>query len=178
MPLKAMHDTLDEIPEAHRELYREQNGVYPRVYGGTGRSQRRSALAQGLSPCVRGNRKIEFSSLIDSRSIPVCTGEPGRAPPVVALAKVYPRVYGGTHQTLGRLAPHGGLSPCVRGNLIRPRGIGRDLRSIPACTGEPRRPGGYVQSRWVYPRVYGGTPEEEREEGGVTGLSPRVRGNR
>ena len=35
MPLKAMHDTLDEIPEAHRELYREQNGVYPRVYGGT-----------------------------------------------------------------------------------------------------------------------------------------------
>ena len=55
MPLKAMHDTLDEIPEAHRELYREQNGVYPRVYGGTSASSCLSPFLIGLSPCVRGN---------------------------------------------------------------------------------------------------------------------------
>ena len=77
MPLKVIHDTLEEILEAHRELYREQNGVYPRVYGGTGRSQRRSALAQGLSPCVRGNPASIYCPAWSLRSIPVCTGEPG-----------------------------------------------------------------------------------------------------
>ena len=55
MPLKVIHDTLEEILEAHRELYREQNGVYPRVYGGTTIVCCQCYADTGLSPCVRGN---------------------------------------------------------------------------------------------------------------------------
>ena len=76
MPLKAMHDTLDEIPEAHRELYREQNGVYPRVYGGTTCSVTRQLCQSGLSPRVRGNRPRSRPYAPLPGSIPACTGEP------------------------------------------------------------------------------------------------------
>ena len=65
------------------------------------------------------------------------------------------------------------------------------MRSIPACTGEPRarratsipactgEPGSCLdQIDRVYPRVYGGTYPHAEESPGVTlGLSPRVRGN-
>ena len=70
-----------------------------------------------------------------------------------------------------------GLSPRVRGNpgvTMDPR---FDLRSIPACAGEPLTllvAGGVVA---VYPRVCGGT---DSLAGGLdypVGLSPRVRGN-
>ena len=74
------------------------------------------------------------------------------------LARVYPRVYGGTVSSLLEPNPNPGLSPRVRGNLLhlwRPQGV---ERSIPACTGEPA-PRPCTWSAWrVYPRVYGGTP--------------------
>ncbi len=54
---------------------------------------------------------------------------------------------------------------------------GSILRSIPACTGEPRV--GIVQDieKEVYPRVYGGTHLQLLKGGWQDGLSPRVRGN-
>ena len=51
-------------------------------------------------------------------------------------------------------------------------------RSIPACTGEPRRLGHQRRKSQVYPRVYGGTPAPRRKQASCRGLSPRVRGNR
>ena len=94
------------------------------------------------------------------------------------LLGVYPRVCGGTFHCSQYQRSVSGLSPRVRGNLIKTGVQMLSRGSIPACAGEPDgappRPG----EHGVYPRVCGGTRrgEEIIAEGG--GLSPRVRGNR
>ncbi len=76
-----------------------QNGVYPRVYGGTKADNRAAALMKGLSPRVRGNPLQEGYRSIPARSIPACTGEPSKSGCQLHTAGVYPRVYGGTVKT-------------------------------------------------------------------------------
>ena len=49
--------------------------------------------------------------------------------------------------------------------------------SIPACAGEPVTASGLALTRWVYPRVCGGTHPAVRVGAAIPGLSPRVRGN-
>ena len=51
------------------------------------------------------------------------------------------------------------------------------MRSIPACTGEPRAVHPVAKAPEVYPRVYGGTVSSATQIGVLRGLSPRVRGN-
>ena len=51
-----------------------------------------------------------------------------------------------------------GLSPRVRGNLVVHAGLTEAQRSIPACAGEPPKPGTAPPLAMVYPRVCGGTP--------------------
>ena len=51
-------------------------------------------------------------------------------------------------------------------------------RSIPACAGEPFWSTHQPTSRWVYPRVCGGTCPPLKQPYARQGLSPRVRGNR
>ena len=70
-----------------------------------------------------------------------------------------------------------GLSPRVRGNLDRVHLNVIRHGSIPACAGEPTRPGGQTRVFTVYPRVCGGTISTGAMPEGFTGLSPRVRGN-
>ena len=133
------------------------NPVYPRVCGGTRRTESGILAGIGLSPRVRGNL---FQGRIPRRmmrSIPACAGEPYQGHPVGADRQVYPRVCGGTF---------GG-----------PGSSGLPMGSIPACAGEPRTP--WRRKRWrrVYPRVCGGTGQALFNGGVVVGLSPRVRGN-
>ena len=64
-----------------------------------------------------------------------------------------------------------------RGNRHRHRSGRRCPRSIPAWAGEPRHAPEHRRSRWVYPRVGGGTPWMMRCEACGDGLSPRGRGN-
>ena len=91
--------------------------------------------------------------------------------------RVYPRVCGGTYACSLGLPGNLGLSPRVRGNLnfggldkIQMRSIpacaGNPLhlsarhgirRSIPACAGEPEQLNPVGFTRAVYPRVCGGT---------------------
>ena len=98
------------------------HGVYPRVCGGTRWVVQAEDLEQGLSPRVRGNRKITQSGIIMHRSIPACAGEP--------------------EKDGGRRQDPRGLSPRVRGNHD-PGGAGR----IGACSGVyPRVCGG--TTRW------------------------------
>ena len=52
-----------------------------------------------------------------------------------------------------------------------------ELRSIPACAGEPRDEGRLVGRGRVYPRVCGGTQSPHGGDANFRGLSPRVRGN-
>ncbi len=132
--------------------------VYPRVCGGTQREARPRAEGQGLSPRVRGNHAPFDLEYPRAGSIPACAGEPVSGGREVAGRGVYPRVCGGT-QILPE-DPYGlhGLSPRVRGNLVRTKVMIGPLRSIPACAGEPvrcRRTHGIAA---VYPRVCGGTP--------------------
>ena len=131
--------------------------VYPRVCGGTERSERGLLLDIGLSPRVRGNRSTRIHVNALGRSIPACAGNPNTCTPTPSEQRSIPACAGNRRMALEYHDPMG---------------------SIPACAGEPvgRRYGG--RARRVYPRVCGGTGCNVRHRTNKTGLSPRVRGNR
>ena len=165
--------------------------------GGTLLSNHPAALTTGLSPRVRGNRRLQYRKIKDGRSIPACAGEPccsRRCQPQCAVyprvcgepriaerlshaSRVYPRVCGGTRFVVLFQEYLKGLSPRVRGNqsplYIRPNPIG----SIPACAGEPSVAATLIRCSRVYPRVCGGTTPSVLMQAWDKGLSPRVRGN-
>ena len=111
--------------------------VYPRVCGGTITRTGLGKSAWGLSPRVRGNRMTPKGRKRLGRSIPACAGEPILRQSQAAAVEVYPRVCGGTNGGAYEIPPRRGLSPRVRGNQIFFANFDRDLRSIPACAGEP-----------------------------------------
>ncbi len=154
-----------------------RSAVYPRVCGGTELSPRPRTACRGLSPRVRGNRLLiaPFPDLC--RSIPACAGEPPWRWPRSREERVYPRVCGGTYQNIPAVVVSHGLSPRVRGNRRQGRQAHGQVRSIPACAGEPTIRTDTRQIRQVYPRVCGGTWNINDHTELEVGLSPRVRGN-
>ena len=84
---------------------------------------------------------------------------------------------GGTRANWLALLLTPGLSPRVRGNLGFAPELQIELRSIPACAGEPRPIVRWAWSTRVYPRVCGGTRNGTAQRRQWRGLSPRVRGN-
>ena len=152
--------------------------VYPRVCGGTERSDPGRERERGLSPRVRGNRHRARLAATQMGSIPACAGEPYRLSAEYWSQRVYPRVCGGTPQLASELPQATGLSPRVRGNHYRQAGAGRNRGSIPACAGEPSAAIPPGQLTRVYPRVCGGTRQRKQCGEHGKGLSPRVRGNR
>ena len=108
----------------------------------------------------------------------MCTGEPVSPAARSRRGKVYPRVYGGTASRASCTPMTGGLSPCVRGNLLSFFDRCQRRGSIPVCTGEPRSARGLDRTAEVYPRVYGGTIQKVGGKDVFVGLSPCVRGNR
>ena len=90
--------------------------VYPRVCGGTRKSDIDAKLAEGLSPRVRGNHAFVQVDIPQQGSIPACAGEPYQTDRQKCYAGVYPRVCGGTAQVRPTPADADGLSPRVRGN--------------------------------------------------------------
>ncbi len=154
-----------------------QKQVYPRVCGGTVLPIPRGVTWAGLSPRVRGNLYPAATERWQTRSIPACAGEP--MPPGAARPRmwVYPRVCGGTTPIAESSRKSWGLSPRVRGNPGPETVAGTRIGSIPACAGEPWRPGMQSGPPGVYPRVCGGTPAQLGVAARKKGLSPRVRGN-
>ena len=136
---------------------RRRSRVYPRVCGGTPQDGGGQVKLQGLSPRVRGNRRLAADSDTVAGSIPACAGEPPASTPKPTPGTVYPRVCGGTAAARGYPAAGRGLSPRVRGNPTPPQFRPAAARSIPACAGEP------------WPAAARAAP--------ARGLSPRVRGN-
>ena len=132
-------------------------GVYPRVCGGTASPFCPMRWIRGLSPRVRGNRESVPNPRSTRRSIPACAGEPRRLSARCGGSAVYPRVCGGTSETLAYALDINGLSPRVRGNLPFPHRRQDGGRSIPACAGEPSVSSSPCTRRRVYPRVCGGT---------------------
>ena len=152
--------------------------VYPRVCGGTPTVADFETRPMGLSPRVRGNLPRGERQSHSHGSIPACAGEPATGGRPVDFGQVYPRVCGGTGIDHVAKKVIEGLSPRVRGNLLLDQRLRANLRSIPACAGEPHRKAIQRRLREVYPRVCGGTefPVFVKHKG--HGLSPRVRGNR
>ena len=70
--------------------------VYPRECGGTEPCVVPQVTNLGLSPRVRGNRRVQFRTLHTLRSIPASAGEPASGFLVQGIRKVYPRECGGT----------------------------------------------------------------------------------
>ena len=151
--------------------------VYPRVCGGTLSDIVGAELGKGLSPRVRGNRIVMSPGTVATRSIPACAGEPGTDREFLNDLAVYPRVCGGTIQLHDAESGTWGLSPRVRGNLLKSQSHRGFLRSIPACAGEPVTKSGFLLFQKVYPRVCGGTRRAPFAPRHGYGLSPRVRGN-
>src|ERR1035437_5147638 len=112
--------------------------VYPRVRGGTDGLHLFSEAATGLSPRARGNQRIGLGGRCEIRSIPACAGEPSNIGGSGYLFRVYPRVRGGTPMSAQPMDSYWGLSPRARGNRRVGALEGHDLRSIPACAGEPQ----------------------------------------
>ncbi len=180
---RAAGAALRSIPACAGEPVRQADGppadaVYPRVCGGTLIGTAMVGIGLGLSPRVRGNLVAGDCCNAVERSIPACAGEPDPAVTLVDPFWVYPRVCGGTVSRSWEYTGEGGLSPRVRGNLGDAHRIGPDVRSIPACAGEPRRGMMLRGMMRVYPRVCGGTPSSPGRCQSSMGLSPRVRGNR
>ena len=172
--------------------------VYPRVCGGTCWLHLLALARLGLSPRVRGNPVNQRGRHDHAGSIPACAGEPAAGactwtkpkvyprcagePPrmrvAVASVAVYPRVCRGTGVIRELEYPETGLSPRVRGNPVQLRVDGILDGSIPACAGEPTSWSGCRPTRWVYPRMCGGTSPTYIALFLGVGLSPRVQGNR
>ena len=131
--------------------------VYPRVCGGTLAYRPGASAIGGLSPRVRGNRSLKQADLGRIRSIPAWAGEPWPVEDVTCWRRVYPRVGGGT-KTISRIVKTSkGLSPRGRGNHGYLSYDAVDVRSIPACAGEPCWWRSWWKTPRVYPRVCGGT---------------------
>ena len=145
--------------------------------GGTPDGSTRVVEQTGLSPRVRGNQPPGPIIIGGSGSIPACAGEPRSRARVGDGAGVYPRVCGGTGKGETNTLPGTGLSPRVRGNRIQNIQVFVHTRSIPACAGEPLSRDLCRPTRWVYPRVCGGTVFFGLHAPYTIGLSPRVRGN-
>ena len=179
--------------------------VYPRVCGGTSPFAPAHATRGSIPACAGEPGRPKSHAVRSLGSIPACAGEPSVGAPF--------------HHSY----PHRGLSPRVRGNLLaimpsapvrrvyprvcggtiwplvfyprvcEPHGTG-NIRSIPACAGEPtaRNPHWHVQARSI-PACAGEPPMGFADRPGsqglsppgeplglydCIGLSPRVRGNR
>ena len=170
IPACAGEPTGNDRPAARR-------WVYPRVCGGTRAGKRPNYRSGGLSPRVRGNLTLSIAHRVVDRSIPACAGEPHSEEWRVPLIPVYPRVCGGTVQVHLDHKLITGLSPRVRGNQRLMTKTGTQVRSIPACAGEPLSAHPCLYKPLFYPRVCGGTPLITRRLRRIDGLSPRVRGN-
>ena len=121
----------------------------------TPESQQQGVL--GLSPRVRGKLVERLVRANPTRSIPACAGEAVLNDYDGLVAKVYPRVCGGS---VGTATCHwicSGLSPRVRGKLVYPPPHLAMHGSIPACAGEASRPAALAAGAAVYPRVCGGS---------------------
>ena len=151
--------------------------VYPRVCGGTGRKVSIGTRAEGLSPRMRGNRRMIPARFRITRSIPAYAGEPGGGYIASYQSRVYPRVCGGTGGGSEPPPAIAGLSPRMRGNPNHTLGNQAAVWSIPAYAGEPKARGAEPTAPAVYPRVCGGTSMTPSTTASVRGLSPRMRGN-
>ncbi len=111
--------------------------VYPRRCGGALYNAGTFARCRGLSPQVRGSRRLASGITIRLGSIPAGAGEPRPARRCRTPGRVYPRRCGGASGMVYTALGSSGLSPQVRGSLFNQYVTGPAAGSIPAGAGEP-----------------------------------------
>ena len=131
--------------------------VYPRACGGN----HRATVADGAGP----------------RSIPAPAGKPFAFFVGESTSQVYPRACGETPQRVLARDKVRGLSPRLRGNLLKRVTRRIPSRSIPAPAGKPPTPKFGTSHPSVYPRACGETTPSTNPQPLRKGLSPRLRGN-
>ena len=153
-----------------------RRAVHPRVCGELSSWQRRTPVASGSSPRVRGTHRPAAPHPVDHRFIPACAGNSRRTAAAGSRASVHPRVCGELRPTAPACRSPSGSSPRVRGTQRHASGPAPPRRFIPACAGNSTPTSGLRSGRSVHPRVCGElrplTAEAIREDGS----SPRVRG--
>ena len=154
----------------------QRQRVYPRVCGGNLLLIDTLTPAFGLSPRVRGKRRLRWGWCRPMGSIPACAGETYIYDVHADCGQVYPRVCGGNPAVTASSAVNKGLSPRVRGKPVIFDMVSAGWGSIPACAGETRRRIRWVRRVRVYPRVCGGNWPAPPTAAPRRGLSPRVRG--
>ena len=131
----------------------------------------------GLSPHARGNLKVNIPAKLILRPIPACAGQPKRYWLTRRTAWAYPRMRGATCLADDAVGLQKGLSPHARGNRSG-RAAGHAIRGpIPACAGQPIRPGNCSPANRAYPRMRGATSTALAGPRMGRGLSPHARGN-
>ena len=93
--------------------------VYPRIYGGNPPPANMPSKNSGLSPHIRGKLFGVMRWMAPIRSIPAYTGETKNSPPRPPPGEVYPRIYGGNNRSWNSSSGCKGLSPHIRGKLVR-----------------------------------------------------------
>ncbi len=134
--------------------------------------------ASGLSPQVRGN--LDHPRVDPGRRgpIPAGAGEPCPVVSAALVTRAYPRRCGGTTRMFLMFPLSKGLSPQVRGNLLRLQNRRLLAGPIPAGAGEPAADCALDCAARAYPRRCGGTEAMAASCSCRAGLSPQVRGNR
>ena len=152
--------------------------VYPRESGETANAGSGAVFEAGLSPRVRGNPGALSDAKAVKGSIPASAGKPTGVMRFDAGVRVYPRECGETDAGGICSRRREGLSPRVRGNQrAKCAGCGSP-GSIPASAGKPDAQDRCGDQAGVYPRECGETGRRWTTKLSMTGLSPRVRGNR
>ena len=116
---------------------RRAAAVHPRMCGGATSASERAWPGCGPSPHVRGSPREGDAPFELHGSIPACAGEPRSRPRPTRNRGVHPRMCGGAGDDGESDYTHEGPSPHVRGNHRERGPKGRQIRSIPACAGEP-----------------------------------------
>ena len=112
-------------------------GVYPRLRGGSAEGKAPALEGEGLSPPTRGILNLLAYYNAGNGSIPAYAGDPAAIPLTARLARVYPRLRGGSVNKAALGTPSKGLSPPTRG-IRNARAVRVDpQRSIPAYAGDP-----------------------------------------
>ena len=133
--------------------------------------------ARGLSPRVRGSRRIPDVPPDLRGPIPAGAGEPRPVPRAARRGAAYPRGCGGASPPTSPETSCRGLSPRVRGSRTGKNCERIRDRPIPAGAGEPGPGSISVQHPPAYPRGCGGATRLSVETVLARGLSPRVRGS-
>ncbi len=151
--------------------------VDPRVCGAAHLPTKLALSELGRSPRVRGSLVQSSPGRSRRGSIPACAGQPSAGSRVDQIDKVDPRVCGAAQRD--GLSAHRaeGRSPRVRGSPCASRRARRSRGSIPACAGQPSRPGRDRDRPRVDPRVCGAADGRTRVDRAKLGRSPRVRGS-